>query len=266
MNRVLLSLMLIVPLSAMAYAPRAMCDDSAANHPQSNDDRKKIEQKQLLVLQSFVGAWKGVGQVRRGSRDGAWSEQGEWAWKFTPQGVSLNWTATSGRFFESGVMRAVADREFEWTAKPVAKQGTNDGDANAQDSIVYRGRLSDEGQLTLSSQTVPDGLPDRVTIRSVAGGDRLVVLYERRQGDSDRYSRLGEWGGTRIGSGFGQGGGGPECVVTGGYGSMKIVHDGETYYLCCSGCREVFLENPKQVLADYRAKKALEKQKRSQKN
>ena len=80
------------------------------------------------------------------------------------------------------------------------------------------------------------------------------------------YSRLGEWGGTRIGSGFGQGGGGPECVVTGGYGSMKVVHDGQSYYVCCSGCREVFLENPKQVLADYRDKKALEKQKRTQKN
>ena len=266
MKRVLLSLILLIPWSAFVPAPRAWCGDPSANHQQSNDERKKVEQKQLMALQPFVGVWKGVGQVRRGSRDGAWSEQGEWAWKFAPQGVSLNWTANSGRFFESGVMRAVADREFEWTVKPVAKQANNDDQAHPQDPIVYRGRMSDEGQLMLSGQAVPDGLPDRVTIRSVASGDRLVMLYERRQSDSDRYSRLGEWGGTRIGSGFGQGGGGPECVVTGGYGSMKVVHNGQSYYVCCSGCREVFLENPKQVLADYREKKALEKQKRTQKN
>ena len=265
MNRVLLSLMLIMQWSALTPAPHALCGDPAANNAQSNDDRKKIEQKQLMALQLFVGAWKGVGQVRRGSRDGAWSEQGEWTWKFTPQGARMNWVANSGRFFESGELRALADREFEWTVKPVAKHDANEDHALQQDAIVYRGRLSDEGQLTLNGQTVPDGLPDRVTIRSVANGDRLVVLYERRQGNSDRYSRLGEWGGTRIGSGFGQGGGGPECVVTGGYGSMKIVHDGETYYVCCSGCREVFLENPKQVLTEYREKKALEKQKRVEK-
>jgi YHS domain-containing protein len=44
----------------------------------------------------------------------------------------------------------------------------------------------------------------------------------------------------------------PECVVTGGKGTIPIAYKGQTYYVCCSGCKRAFDENPEKILAEYR--------------
>ena len=36
----------------------------------------------LAPLQVFIGGWKGVGQPKRGSAAGSWTEQADWAWQF----------------------------------------------------------------------------------------------------------------------------------------------------------------------------------------
>jgi YHS domain-containing protein len=33
-------------------------------------------------------------------------------------------------------------------------------------------------------------------------------------------------------------------------------HKGETYYVCCSGCRDAFNENPEKYITEFKAKKA----------
>ena len=45
-------------------------------------------------------------------------------------------------------------------------------------------------------------------------------------------------------------------MVTGGEGTIAVTHDGKTYYVCCTGCRDYFNENPAEVLAEYRERKA----------
>jgi YHS domain-containing protein len=99
--------------------------------------------------------------------------------------------------------------------------------------------------------------PARITMRMVAGGDRLLVLYEARAGGD--YARLAEVGATRKGISFAQGTGYPECIVTGGHGSIAVEYNGKTYYVCCTGCRDLFKEDPEGVLAEYRARKAKSK-------
>ena len=53
-----------------------------------------------------------------------------------------------------------------------------------------------------------------------------------------------------------------ECVVTGGLGTIEVSFEGKTYYVCCTGCRDYFNDNPKEVLAEYFARKEEEKQKK----
>jgi YHS domain-containing protein len=48
--------------------------------------------------------------------------------------------------------------------------------------------------------------------------------------------------------------GDPRCVVTGGKGTIPIAYKGQTYYVCCSGCKQAFDENPEKILAEYRAR------------
>jgi hypothetical protein len=69
---------------------------------------------------------------------------------------------------------------------------------------------------------------------------------------------MAEIGYTRKGSEFAKAMGSIECVVTGGLGTIPLTYEGETYYVCCTGCRDYFLENPAAVLKEYRDRKAAE--------
>jgi YHS domain-containing protein len=90
----------------------------------------------------------------------------------------------------------------------------------------------------------------------------MLVLYETRRSEQSFYSRVGEVGYTREGTRLASSGNsGPECVVTGGAGTIKVSHEGKTYYVCCTGCRDAFNDDPAGILADYRAKLAEKKSK-----
>jgi len=36
---------------------------------------------------------------------------------------------------------------------------------------------------------------------------------------------------------------------------MPVEHKGKTYYVCCSGCRDLFVESPDKIIAKYEQKK-----------
>ena len=58
---------------------------------------------------------------------------------------------------------------------------------------------------------------------------------------------------------------GPLCIVTEGKGTSKVSYKGKTYWVCCSGCRDAFLDDPEGVLADARDRAAEKKKKASKK-
>ena len=58
-----------------------------------------------------------------------------------------------------------------------------------------------------------------------------------------------------LGWAFAVGETGPECIVSGGKGTMAVTYQGKTYYVCCSGCRSEFNENPAKYVAEYETKK-----------
>lgn len=211
--------------------------------------RRNADKEALAELQVFVGAWRGAGQPRRGSTEGAWVEKGDWAWKFTADSAALQWISRDAKYAGSAVLRPGSQAgEFQLTV-----QSTAEGEP-----FVYEGRLQKDGPLVLTAAKPPAGQPERITLRTVARGDRLVTLYERRSTIGEGFTRLAEVGYTRQGSQFGKGTTGPECVVTGGFGSMTVTHEGKTYYVCCTGCRDIFQMDPAGVLAEYRARKKKE--------
>ncbi len=228
---------------------------------------RRSAQKELAALQDFVGPWRGVGQIRRGSNQGAWIEQAEWVWKFDDQTAAIEFKAPKAKHLRSGVIT------------PSAQAGRLQLDALLADStpVHYEGSVvnqkqdgkeqgaqkkSDSGRLVFEASskqtTEKPTAPARITLRLTAGGKRLVVLLERRLGES-RYARMAEIGYTRRGSQFGQGASYIECVVTGGLGTIPVTYEGQTYQVCCSGCRDLFDANPQTVLEEYRARLAAKK-------
>jgi len=217
----------------------------------SNRPKQETEKQALARIQTFVGSWKGVGQVRKGSTRGSWIEQSDWKWSFSKKTKrpSLVFESKKAKHIKRGSIHAAKGK---YQLEIVTSKGEN---------ITYSGTLTKTGRLVLRRKSSKGSAPARISIRTVAKGKRLLVLYERSLGVN--FLRLAEVGYTRKGSNFGKGTAYLECVVTGGKGTMAVTFKGKTYYVCCSGCRDYFNEDPAKVLAEYRAKKKKQKAKKA---
>jgi YHS domain-containing protein len=232
---------------SLSIASSQVGDD--APKPQADD------KAQLAKVQQLVGQWRGVGQPQRGSTKDSWVEEADWQWSFAG-GISLFAKLPEGKYF-SKVKLTRGEKEGQYVLAGTPADGSKE--------VRFTGQLDEAGKLQLVADEQREGLPHRISFRFVAGGDRLLVLLERKSDLSDQFVRLAEVGYTRKGSGFGKGSSGPECVVTGGFGSIEVSHKGQKYYVCCTGCLEYFNDNPDEVIAEYVARKAAEKAEREKK-
>ena len=207
-------------------------------------------QEALAPLNSWIGGWRGIGQAQRGSTSGAWRETGTFVWKFGGGKVGVEYQVKDGKHIGTGLV--------SWDS--AKKEFTMDAVHDDGSKRTYRGEL-DKNILTLVSEPDKDDIVSRVTLRQL-NEKRMLVLYEKRKASSSFYSRVGEVGYTREGTRLASSGSSrPECVVTGGAGTIKVSHEGKTYYVCCTGCRDAFNDDPVGILADYRAKLVQKKSK-----
>jgi hypothetical protein len=78
----LLCALAVALLTAVAVSVHQTSADETA--PATDKPDADAAKKALGSLNEYIGAWRGVGQPRRGSRDGAWLETAEWVWEFDP--------------------------------------------------------------------------------------------------------------------------------------------------------------------------------------
>ncbi len=115
----------------------------------------------------------------------------------------------------------------------------------------YSGKFEDD-RLVLDSQPDAKQEQHRITVTRL-NDKRTIVLFEKKRANARAGVRVAEVGYTREGTRLAvEGGDGPECVVTGGKGTIAINYKGQTYHVCCSGCKQAFSENPEKILAEYK--------------
>ena len=237
--------MLLLTLLLVSRVP-LLADDPAATAPTPAE--LKAQKEALAHWNGLIGGWRGTGQTRRGSSTGAWREDTSWAWKFSPTESALVGTVTKGKLATTLKITAEAapgKYHLQWT----------DGEKVVRE---LSGQI-EEGKLVVVSAPDEQKEVHRVTITSL-NELRTLILFEKRKEDQQSYTRIAEVGYTREGTRLaGPGGGQPECVVTGGLGTIKVEHAGKTYYVCCTGCQQAFNDDPEGILADYKAKREKEK-------
>ena len=208
----------------------------------------------IQALQEFnvlVGGWRGVAQPKRGSQTGAWQERAESLWELKPKSKGIRWNVEGGKQWKSALLG------FDETKNLYTLGVTLLDDT----SRTYRGKM-DAKRLVLDSE--PDGQKEvhRVTL-TILNENRITLLMEKRPEQQSFYTRVAEVGYQREGTRLAvAGSSGPECVVTGGLGTIAVMHKGKAYYVCCTGCREAFNDDPEGILADYQKRKAEEKAKK----
>lgn len=211
---------------------------------------KSVAKEQLGKLNAVVGGWRGVGQPIRGSNKGAWTETAEWVWDLSKDKVALKCVVTEGK--------GITSASLGWDAaagKYVLIATLPDGGTRE-----YRGAFEKE-RLVLESAADDAGALHQVVITPL-NEKRMLVLLGTKGPGRDTFARVAEIGYTRAGTKLAvEGAGQPECIVTGGTGTSTVMYKGKTYYVCCTGCRDAFLDDPEGVLAEAAEREAKKKAK-----
>lgn len=220
-----------------------LADDGkpAAAPPKSTPAAREASKDALARFNGLIGGWRGVGMPKRASRQGAWQENAEWSWNFKNDGVALTYAIKGGQLLTAARLDYnPEEKEYRLTATFADKS-----------TRQYTGKFDDDAS-RLVLESVPDADDDvyRMTIRQL-NEKRTVVLHEKRGVQQTFYARVAEIGYTRKGTRLASSSQtGPECIVTGGAGTMQVSHQGKTYYVCCTGCRDAFNDDPEAIIAD----------------
>ncbi len=199
------------------------------------------DQAALKPYGPLVGTWRGTGQPQRGRSAGAWTESASWAWKLSNDSAALAIDVEKGKFLKAAMLGPGKE-----AGAFVLEATLADGSKRA-----FRGKAAAPGKpLVLAAEGPGEGLR-RITL-SVPNDLRFLLLLES-EAAAGSFARLGEVGFTRNGVSFAAGEAGPVCVVTGGRGTMAVSYQGKTYQVCCSGCRDLFNENPAAIIAEAEA-------------
>lgn len=199
---------------------------------------RREAQAALKPFGGFVGDWRGSAQVERGKTKGAWLEDASWAWKLSADSAALEGKITRGKYLKSLLIKP-GEKANSYTATAVLPDGA---------TRSFSGKETAKKALVLTADESGGEGVKRITLTALHD-TRLIVLLEGLAGDKD-YTRLGEVGYTRKGVAFAAGESGPVCIVTEGRGTMPVSYKGKTYYVCCSGCKDLFNENPEAILAE----------------
>jgi YHS domain-containing protein len=200
---------------------------------------RRASQEALKPFAGLVGEWRGTGQPQRSSPKGAWRESANWAWKLGPESAALEVSFAKGKYLQSALLR------------PEKEQGTFALDATLADGSkrTFVGKAVKDKPFVLLAKAPEGEGPSRVSLQPLHDTRFLLLLEARNEGDAG-FHRLAEVGYTREGVAFAAGESGPVCIVTEGRGTTQVTYQGKTYWVCCSGCKDLFNENPAAVLAE----------------
>lgn len=219
----------------------SICALSLPDGDSSPAAKRQRDQQALQSYADWIGDWRGVGQPRRGSARDNWREETSWIWRLSPDSAALSAEFKDGKYLKSLKLQP----------------GSNSGEiqaiavlANGQERR-YSGKPSAKNVLALASTDAKDDEPARLTLSFLHGTRFLILLEKRNPRASSEFDRIAEVGYTRQGVSFATSGDGyPVCIVTGGRGTTQVSYKGKTYWVCCSGCKDLFDEDPEAVLAE----------------
>jgi YHS domain-containing protein len=204
-------------------------------------------------LEFLVGPWNGQAMPKDSAQSfRGWPETHTWAWIFTkgkPTGMSV--AIRGGKVLSAGKLTFDPARKryrLEGTAAtppagPVAFEGALDasGKTLVLDEVAAAKRGSSEA----------GGARVRLSFRPNSNFIRYTMRVDRKEAGAVQFHPTIEVGLTKEGESLAGGSSAserPKCIVTGGAAAMTLTYQGQTFPICCSGCRDEFNENPEKYI------------------
>jgi hypothetical protein len=214
------------------------CSVFAADSP-----AKKTSKEALQAFNDLVGSWRCTG-TPEGKKKEFWTETMAWAWQFKGDEAWMKLAFEKGKYFDSGEMHYLADKDqFQLTVQTTDKS-----------KLAFTGGPLKDKTLTLDREDEKTKERQRLVF-VLLHPNRILYRYETKVADQKAFARLYQVGATKEGVPFAEGESGPECIVSGGLGTIKMAYKGQTYYFCCIGCRDAFKDDPEKYIKEAEAKK-----------
>jgi hypothetical protein len=214
------------------------------------DDKPKAK-KPLEALQpfnEFIGPWRGDGQLENAdsAKQRDWRESVSWSWKFKGDDAWITVAFGKGRYLKNGEIHYLPDKDkYELTLE------TKDGKR-----LVFSGALVKEGRSFVAERVDEDKKETQRITFDLVGDIRFTYRFEHKPESRTTFIRDYRVGATREGESLASSKDNrPKCVVSGGLGTIAVSYKGTTYYVCCTGCRDAFNENPEKYIKEFEANK-----------
>jgi ribosomal protein L24E len=219
------------------------------------DAPKRSAKEALRAFDGMIGSWRGTGQPQsKADKQKFWQETISWEWQFKQDDVYLKCSFEKGKYFTDGQLRYLSDKDIYQLSLTTTDKETVRFEGKLKEHVLTVERVDDKKKET------------QRLVFNLLHDNRYLYQYDFKPEDKGTFTRLYQVGCTKEGVPFANAGADkPECIVSGGPGTMAVTYKGKTYYVCCSGCRSEFNATPEKYIKEYEEAKAKEKKEKDAK-
>ena len=240
-------------------APVAVQSTPAAleTEKSSNAEQLEIERAALKPFQILLGSWKGLSRK-------ALSDQPSWAydWVSDPKHPGLRIVSDKGAYIRDGRLTYLPESEqFELTATDAeGSRRTFRGTflEPIRDVATDEKKLQRTYKLQLTeTQANPSDVQWRLTFNQQEN-NRYILEVDRKRGKGP-FTRVDTIHTQREGTSFALSEtdyGDKTCIISQGLGTISVSYKGQSFWVCCSGCKAAFEDDPEKWIAKWEAKKS----------
>ncbi|MBA4031516.1 MAG: hypothetical protein C0478_11600 [Planctomyces sp.] len=210
----------------------------------------------LKPLQVLLGRWKG--NARKALLD-----QPEWVWDLTtdPRQPALVIKSPDGKYIREGRLTFQIDDQTYRLTTTDAEGITRSWKGNFTREVQDVAGDDDKLQRTYKLEFVESPLvaSDEVWKLALSQQDnnRYLIELDRQRG-AGTFVRVDTVNTQREGTSFALSDsdyGDKECIISQGLGTISVAYKGQSYWVCCTGCKSAFEDDPERWLAKLAERK-----------
>jgi hypothetical protein len=219
-----------------------------------DQQRQRALIEALQPLQVMLGTWKGTTQREFG--DFKALDEPQWVWDFQTDRdqPTLVMISAASPYFRSQRLTYLSDiQQYQLSVTDPDGQARTLIGEFSQPVEEFQGddkRLHRRYKLELIEQEPADPRDVWQVVFNQQENNRYLIELSRQRGT--RFVRFDTVANQRQGTSFALDDtdyGDQACVITGGLGTSMVTHNKKTYWVCCSGCRKAFEEDPEKWIA-----------------
>ncbi|WP_437229612.1 hypothetical protein SH661x_001534 [Planctomicrobium sp. SH661] len=231
------------------------------SHHASSEQHRRDLLAAMMPLQVMLGTWHGTTQREVGQFKAI--DEPVWVWDFQTNRdqPALVMTSSASPYVREARLTYLTDRGlFQMQAiDPEGKtrilEGNFSGPVEEFQGEDQKMHVKYKLELT---QVEPAEVRDQwQIIFNQQENNRYLQEMAKKRGST--YLRFDTVATQRQGTSFAKsdaGYGEKECVISGGLGTIQLTHQGKSYWVCCTGCKAAFEEDPESWITEYEKKKA----------